>query len=91
MAIIYQTTSLGDATLRVALVDQGAADLLVYRTSTMGMAHGDALWFITRDRNIATARMCLTSQGFAEVKICFVDSQALTGWQRPHRLRGRIG
>ena len=96
MARIYQTTSMGEARLRVALVgNQGEADLLVHRVSSWGSAHGDALWYITRDKQEATAWLYFTSVGMAQVKVCFVDSQASAGWQDRGqdalRYRGRFG
>lgn len=81
MARIYQTTNMGEAKLRVALVSQGEADLLVHRVSSWGLAHGDALWYITRDKQEATAWLYFTSVGMAQIKICFVDSYGSAGWQ----------
>jgi hypothetical protein len=92
MARIYQAATMGEADVRVAIVgERGAADLLVCRVGSWGMAQGDALWFITRNRQDATASVFFTSQGLAELKVCFVTSQAEAGWQRPGRFRGRFG
>jgi hypothetical protein len=92
MARIYQTSLMGEAHIRVALVhDRGEADLLVHRVSSWGLAHGDARWFITRDKQDATAWVFFTSRGFAQVNICFVDTLGEAGWQRPSRYRGRFG
>jgi hypothetical protein len=74
---------MGEASVRFALVERGSADLLVHRVSTRGLANGDALWFITRDRQEATTLACFTSQGMAQVKICFVDTMGEAGWQKP--------
>ena len=87
---------MGDANFRVALVGhQGEADLLVCRVGSWGSAHGDALWFITRDRHEASARLYFTDVGMAQIKICFVDSQGSAGWQdrgqAALRYRGRLG
>jgi hypothetical protein len=87
---------MGDANFRVALVgNQGEADLLVCRVGNWGSAHGDALWFITRDRQEATARLYFTDVGMAQIKICFVDSQGAAGWQERGqpalRYRSRLG
>jgi hypothetical protein len=91
MARIFQTSSMGDAQLLVAIVpDRGMADLLVQRVSSWGLAHGDARWFITRNRQDATAAVHFTSPGFAHIKIHFVDSAAEAGWQRPSAHRGRL-
>lgn len=92
MARIYQTPLMGEAHIRVALVeDRGRADLLVRRVESWGLARGDALWFITRDKQDATAWVYFGEEGFAEVLICFVEGYGETGWQRPHRCRGRFG
>lgn len=91
MAWVYQAASQGDATIRAALVqDVGMADLCVHRVAVRGQARGDALWFITRDRNEASARVWFGPIGMAQVKICFVDAYGLAGWRRPHPLRGRF-
>lgn len=91
MAIIYQASNPGDADLRVALVDRGSADLLVHRVSSRGMADGDALWYITRDRQEASARVCFVSPGMAQVKVCFVSGDGEGGWQRPRPSKIRLG
>lgn len=95
MARIYQTPSMGEATLRVAIVaNQGEADLLVYRVSSWGMARGDALWFITRNKQDANTYLYFTSVGMAQVKICFVENMGSAGWQERGqaalRYRGRF-
>lgn len=92
MARIYQASSMGEAQIRVALVNErGVADLLVHRVGSWGLARGDALWFITKDKQDATVWLFFTSLGMAEVKICFVDNYSEAGWQRPHSFKGRFG
>lgn len=92
MARIYQTTSMGEAHVRVAIVDnRGEADLLVYRASSWGMAHGDACWHITRNKQDASTWVFFTSRGFAQLTICFVDNRGEAGWLRPSRFQGRFG
>jgi len=88
VARIYQTNNMGEADVRVAIVQRGNADLLVHRAASPGLAPGDALWFITRERQDATASVYFTAQGFAQLTICFVDHASEAGWTRPHRLKG---
>lgn len=83
VAIVYQTTTLEEAQLRVALVERRSADLLVHRVSSRGLAQRDSLWYITRDRQSATTLLCFTAPGMAQLKICFVDSYGEAGWQVP--------
>ena len=91
MARVYQTAHMGEAHVRVAIVAaQGQADLLVHRVGSWGMASGDALWFITRDKQDASVWIYPCSIGMAEVNVCFVDNYAEAGWVRPHRLQGRF-
>lgn len=91
MAVIYQTTQMGEAHVLVALVShRGEADLLVRRASSLAMATGEALWFLTRDKHAANTCVCFTSAGYAHVKICFVDNDSEAGWQRPSRYKGRF-
>jgi hypothetical protein len=91
MPTVYQTASPGEAQVRVALVTRGKADLLVHRVSTRGLAHGEALWYITRDRQEANVRICFVSEGMSELRICFVDSIGEAGWQRPRPRRINLG
>lgn len=92
MARVYQTATLGEAHIRVALVDaRGMADLLVHRVDSWGQAQGDGLWYITRDKQEATAWIHICSLGMAEVRVCFVDTYAEAGWVRRHRMQGRFG
>ncbi|WP_336733222.1 DUF6150 family protein [Chryseobacterium sp. VD8] len=90
MARIYQAASMGEAHIRVAIVSRGDADLLVHRVSSWGSAKGDALWFITRDKQDPTCWIYAVSQGMADVKICFVDSYGEAGWQKESRFKGRF-
>ncbi|PHV29480.1 hypothetical protein CSQ93_05280 [Janthinobacterium sp. BJB426] len=89
MARIFQSETMGEADVRVAIVPRDNADLLVHRVSSRGLARGDAVWYITRDRQEATARVFFVSQGMAQLKICFVDIYAEAGWQvpRPRHIR----
>jgi hypothetical protein len=91
MARIYQAASMGEAQVRVAFVrDRGQADLLVHRVGSWGLARGDALWFITRDKQDATVWIYPCSLGMAEVAVCFVDNYSEAGWQGAHRLKGKF-
>lgn len=92
MARVYQTASMGEAQVRVAIVEaRGQADLLVHRVGSWGLAHGDALWFITRNKQDATVWIYPCSIGMAQVKVCFVDTYAEAGWVRLHRHRRAFG
>lgn len=91
MARVYQTASMGEAHVRVAIVSaRGQADLLVHRVASWGLAHGDALWFITRDKQDATVWIFPCSIGMSDVCVYFVDNYAEAGWVKPHRLQGRF-
>jgi hypothetical protein len=81
MARVYQSVTMGDADIRVALVtDVAQADLLVYRVSNRGLASGDGKWFITRDKQDATVFISFVAVGMAQAKICFVDTHGQAGW-----------
>jgi hypothetical protein len=91
MARIYQTHEMGMADVRAALVgSRGEADLCVLRVSSQGLAMGDARWYICRSRQEAQVSICFCSRGMAELRVCFVDNYTEAGWQRPHRLKGRL-
>lgn len=92
MARIYQTVDMGEAAIRVAIVDDpGRADLWVHRVESWGLARGDALWYITRDKQEATAWVYFGGEGFAQVLVSFVDNYGEAGWRRPNPYRGRLG
>ncbi|HEX5126322.1 MAG TPA: DUF6150 family protein [Rhodocyclaceae bacterium] len=92
MARVYQAASMGEAQVRVAIVSaRGQADLLVHRVSSWGLARGDALWFITHNKQDATVWIYPCSIGMAQVKICFVDNYSEAGWVRSHHLRSAFG
>ncbi len=91
MARIFQASTLGEAHVRACIVsDRSQADLLVHRVASWGLASGDHLWYITANKQDATCWVYFTSQGMAEIAICFVSSYAEAGWQKSHKLRGRF-
>ena len=90
MTRIYQTPTMGDAHVRVALVrDLGQADLLVHRVSSWGLAQGPGLWYITRNRQDAEVWVHFCSLGMAQLRVCFVDTFGQAGWTAgtPHPAR----
>lgn len=92
MAWVFQAASLGEANIRIAIVhDRGQADLLVHRVGSKGLAHGDALWYITRCQQDATVWIYPTSIGMADVCVCFVNTYGEAGWLHPSRYKGRFG
>ncbi len=92
MARIYQTSTMGEAGIKVGLVDaRGQADLWVHRVSSWGLARGDERWFITDQRHDATAWVYFCSIGMAQVLVCFVDTYGEAGWRVPsHKFKGRF-
>ena len=91
MARVFVTDTLGEAEVRVAVVEeQGFADLLVHRVGTRGQARGDERWYLTDSRGDATCRVFLCSPGMSELIVCMVDTYGAAGWTRKHRLRGRL-
>ncbi|WP_428243266.1 DUF6150 family protein [Gynuella sp.] len=88
MARIFQTTVMGEAHFRVAIVDHpGQADLAVYRVSSWGEAHGDGLWYITRHKQDANLWLYFGSIGIAQFKVCFVSDRGQAGWLTRHHCR----
>lgn len=91
MARIYQAATMGEAHIRIAIVSARAeADLLVHKVSSWGLAMGDALWFVTNNKQEATAWVFPTSVGMAHVKICFVGTSGEAGWVKPHPYKGKF-
>lgn len=81
MTRIYQSPSMGDAHVRVALVrDIGQADLLVHRVGSWGLARGGALWYITRNKQDAEVYVYMCSLGMEQLRVCFVDTYGQAGW-----------
>lgn len=91
MASVYEEQSMGMANLRIALVhDRGRADLLACRVYSYGAAVGESLWFMTTSRQSADVIAFFCSEGFAQLKVCFVPTRGEAGWVQPHPLRGRL-
>lgn len=88
MSRIYQSPTMGDAHMRVALVtDLGHADLLVHRVGSWGLATRPWFWYITRDKQDANVYVYFCSIGMAQLKVCFVDTYGQAGWvdkDKPH-------
>jgi len=82
---------MGDAHVRVALVERGKADLLVHRVSSRGLAYHETRWFITRNKQDADLYVYFTSEGMAQLKVCFVDTYGEAGWQRQKPRGVRLG
>ena len=92
MARVYQTYNMGEAQVRAAIVNHpGQADLCVLRVDSWGLAAGDTLWYITRDKQQASVWVYFGSIGECQLRVCFVDNYTLAGWQRVHPLKGRFG
>lgn len=92
MANVFQTSTLGEANLRVAIVDTpGMADLWVHKVATMGLACGDALWFMTETKGEAKVWVYYCSIGMSQLKVCFVPTKGMAGWQNEHPLNDKIG
>ncbi len=91
MPVIYQTFSQGDADFRTAIVhESGRADLLVYLVTSRGWANGEGNWFITRNYEEKSLKLYFGDIGQAQFTVCFVTARSRAGWQRAHRLRGRL-
>jgi hypothetical protein len=91
MAPVYQTATLGEAQIRVAIVsNRGEADLLVNRVSSWGLANGDGLWYVTKNKQDATVYVYFSSVGMAQVKVCFVDSYGEAGWLTENKYKGQL-
>jgi hypothetical protein len=81
MTRIYQTATMGDAHVLVALVrDIGQADVLVHRVGSWGLARGPALWYITRNKQDAQVYIHMCSLGMAQLRVCFVNTYGQAGW-----------
>ncbi len=91
MARVFQTFDFGEAQVRIAIVnDPGQADLWVHRVDSWGLANGDALWYITRDKQEANVWVYFGNIGMSQVLVSFVDNYGQAGWQRAHPLKGRF-
>ncbi len=81
MTRIYQTPTMGDAHVRVAIVRSiGQADLLVHRVGSWGLARGGALWYFTRNKQDAQIYIHVCSLGMAQLRVCFVGTYGQAGW-----------
>lgn len=91
MAWVYQTGLIGEAHIRIAVVDDpGMADLCVYLVDSLGMASGDKYWFMDTDKESARTWVCVTGRGMSQVDVCFVRNRGMAGWQRQHPCEGKF-
>jgi Family of unknown function (DUF6150) len=91
MPRVYETSTYGEAHLRVARVRcPGEADLCVHRVGSWGFARGDTLWYLTPNKQDANLWIYYVSFGAAQLRVCFVDTYGLSGWKRAHALKGRL-
>lgn len=91
MAWIYQTATMSEAHIRVAVVDQSdQADLCVYLASSIGQAVGDDIWFVDQSKQSARTWVYFTNQEMAQVKVCFVKDRIMAGWKNEHPLQGKF-
>ena len=92
MTRVYQSPTMGDAHVRVALVrDIGQADLLVHRVGSWGLARGPARWYITRNKQDADLYIYMCTLGMEDVRVCFVSTYGQAGWNNTgHRLVKRF-
>lgn len=93
MPRIYQSPTMGDAHIRVAIVsDLGQADLLVHRVGSWGLATRPWLWFVAQKQD-ANVYVYFCSIGMSQLKVCFVDTYGQAGWvnkDKPHPMAGRL-
>ena len=90
MPRVYVTSTYGEARYRVCRVNHpGEADLCVLPVSTWGLAYRDAYWFFTNKQD-ADLWIFYDTFGASQLRICFVDSYGMSGWQNPHSLKGRL-
>src|SRR6185312_7992899 len=92
MTRVYQSPTMGDAHVRIAIVKTiGQADLLVHRVNSWGLARGGALWYITRNKQDADIYAYFCSLGMCQLRVCFVNTYGQAGWiNTDHRLAGRF-
>lgn len=91
MANVFQVWTRGEARFCVAIVDDPAmADLWVYRVHSVGMARRECDWFINPERENSQCWLYFGSQGEAQLKVHFVSSRGLAGWQKKHPLQGQL-
>ncbi|WP_431095002.1 DUF6150 family protein [Polaromonas aquatica] len=80
MPRIYESPTMGDADIRVALVsDLGQADLLVHRVSSWGLATRPWLWYMAPKQD-ANLYVYFCSLGMAQLTVCYVDTYGQAGW-----------
>lgn len=83
MPRIFQTQSMGEAHLIVAVVNNpGMADLCVHRVNSWGEANKASYWYINYNREDASVWIYFGSIGMADIKICFVDNFTEAGWKK---------
>lgn len=91
MAKIYQTFDITEAQYKIYITsNKGEADLWVYNVSNRGLSRGDSHWYVTKNKEECTSKLFFSSRGMASLIVFFVNSQGEAGWQKEHKLRGRL-
>ena len=93
MALIKIKESRSAADFKACVVtSRSVADLLVCVVESRGPASGvDGVWCFVDSSSAATSKVCFVqSRSVADLLICYVQSRSATGWQRDHRLKGRL-
>ncbi len=72
---------------------QAQADLLVFKSSSMGLARGkDHVWYEVRSPGQADVRVYKdTGINQADVLVYYVNTVSMAGWRTNHKLKGKIG
>lgn len=89
---VVDNPAYADLTVQIVLTP-GLADLLVYRNdSYKSTAHFETVWTFVTERDLAHTSVYFVprDRGGAHLRVAFVTSQGLSGWVRPHRLKGRL-
>ena len=94
MTRVYETDNPNFADVVVDLVETPVmADLLVYRRDdARSEAHSESVWTFVNSRENAHISVYFAPKSLraAHLKICYVSSRMQAGWNRRHRLQGKL-
>ena len=91
--MVFEVDHFGVADVHVQIVDTpSVADLLVYRDAAKKPAqHSEGVWCFVNEDSASSKKVNFSNRpGFKNLKVCYVSSRGLAGWNKNHPLKGQL-
>lgn len=89
--IVFRTTTIGNADLRIAIIDDyRMADLIVRLVDSPGLATDDSTWYMSKTNVSGCMKAYFCSPGMAHISVSFTTNKELSGWTRQHPMQEKL-